>query len=81
MKVSIVTHQKTGHNRGNSMRSIVFRVLTTSGCIVVLYQVLKYTGEEIVVLSKCLFKREVHKLVHQSTSEWRTLCRVSHKRC
>ena len=62
------------------MRSIVFCILTTSGCIVILYQVLKDAGEEVVVLCKCLLKREVHEFIYQCTGEWCTLRCVRYKR-
>ena len=61
------------------MRRIILRIFPSSGGIVVLNQILKDTGEEIVVLRKRLFKREVYQFIHQCTGEWGTLCRIGHK--
>ena len=61
------------------MRCIILRIFSSSGGIVVLNQILKDTGEEIVVLRKRLFKREVYQFIHQCTSEWGTLCCIGHK--
>ena len=79
VQVGIVAHEQSGHDCGNGMRSIVFRILSTSCGIVVLDEILEYAGEEIVVLCKCLFKREIHELIHQSAGKWRTLRRVGDK--
>ena len=81
MQVGIITHQQTSHNRGNGVGGIVFRIFTAAGCIIVFNQIFKDAGEEIVILCKRFLEREIHKLIHQSTSEWRTLCRIGHKRC
>ena len=80
VQVGIVAHEQSGHDCGNGMRSIVFRILSASCGIVVLDEILEDAGEEIVILGKSLFKREVDKLIHQSTGKWCTLRRVGDKR-
>ena len=63
------------------MRRIILRIFSTSSGIIVLNQILKDAGEEIVILCKRFFKGEIHEFIHQSTGEGRTLCRIGHKRC
>ena len=62
------------------MRRIILRIFSTSSGIIILNQILKDAGEEIVILCKRFFKGEIHEFIHQSTGEWRTLCRIGHKR-
>ena len=73
MQVGIITDQKPCHNGSDSVRSIVFRILTAACCIVILDEILKDSGKEVIMLRECFLKGEVYELVHQRTGKRRSL--------
>lgn len=64
-QVFAVPCQKTRHNRGDSVRRVVFRVLSAARRVVILDEVLEDVRKKIVMLGKRLFKAEVQKFVHE----------------
>ena len=69
-------HHNTGNDICNSVRGVVFRILTKI-LVVVLNQILKNLGEEVVFLLKNFCKAKLHQLINDGTAKGRFLCRFN----
>lgn len=81
MQIRTVSHQQSCHNSCDGMWCVILCIFTTSGCVVVLYQILKYAGEKVIILLEGFFKRKVYQFIDLCTRKGCSLRTVSNKWC
>ena len=79
MQVGFIPHKQACHNSSDSVWRVVFSILSTTSSVVVFDKIFKDRGEEIVMLLKCFFKREINQFIDQCACKISTMSRIGNK--
>ena len=79
VQVGFIPHKQACHNGSNSMWSVIFCIFPTTSGVIVFDKIFEDRGEEIVMLLKCSFKREINQFIDQRTCKISTVSRIGNK--